>query len=100
MISQLGLLVIGNKSDIPKNERQVDEEHKKSLENEHNLKILEVSAKENNNINESMVVLVDKMLELGLGRKKNEEDDDDNKLNTKKVKKKDCCGSDKSKKNK
>ena len=94
-LSQLGLLVIGNKCDIPEKERQVDEEHKKTLEDEHNLKVMEVSAKENTNINESMVILIDKMLELGLGRKKNEEDDDDNKLNNKKTKKKDCCGGDK-----
>ena len=41
------------------------------------MKIIETSAKDNINVSESFINLIDKMLELGLGRKKGNEDDND-----------------------
>ena len=38
---------------------------------------METSAKDNINVSESFINLIDKMLELGLGRKKGNEDDND-----------------------
>ena len=91
-LDKLALLIIGNKSDLEEN-REVNEENKNDIINEHKLKIIETSAKENKNINESMIELIDKMIELGVGKTKNDEDDEDGQKlgrnNTKK--KKDCC---------
>ena len=91
-LDKLALLIIGNKSDLEEN-REVNEENKNDIINEHKLKIMETSAKENKNINESMIELIDKMIELGVGKIKNDEDDEDGQKlgrnNTKK--KKDCC---------
>ena len=75
-LDKLALLIIGNKSDLEEN-RQVDEENKNDLINEHKIKIIETSAKENKNINESMIELIDKMIELGVGKIKNDGDDED-----------------------
>ena len=91
-LDKLALLIIGNKSDLEEN-REVNEENKNDIINEHKLKIIETSAKENKNINESMIELIDKMIELGVGKIKNDEDDEDGQKlgrnNTQK--KKDCC---------
>ena len=91
-LDKLALLIIGNKSDLEEN-RQVNEENKNDLIKEHKIKIIETSAKENKNINESMIELIDKMIELGVGKFKNEGDDKKRKKlernNTQK--KKDCC---------
>ena len=91
-LDKLALLIIGNKSDLEEN-RQVNEENKNDLIKEHKIKIIETSAKENKNINESMIELIDKMIELGVGKFKNEGDDEDGQKlernNTQK--KKDCC---------
>ena len=91
-LDKLALLIIGNKTDL-ENMRQVDEEDKKVLIKDHGLKIIETSAKDNKNINESMVELIDRMIDLGVGKFKKEGDDEDGqKLENKKVeKKKDCC---------
>ena len=70
-LDKLALLIIGNKSDLEEN-RQVNEENKNDLIKEHKIKIIETSAKENKNINESMIELIDKMIELGVGKFKNE----------------------------
>ena len=98
-LDKLALLIIGNKSDLEEN-REVNEENKNDIINEHKLKIIETSAKENKNINESMIELIDKMIELGVGKIKNDEDDEDGQKlgrnNTKK--KKDCCQGDGKKK--
>ena len=98
-MDKLALLIIGNKSDLEEN-REVNEENKNDIINEHKLKIIETSAKENKNINESMIELIDKMIELGVGKIKNDEDDEDGQKlgrnNTKK--KKDCCQGDGKKK--
>ena len=54
---------------------------------------METSAKDNKNINECMIELIDRMIDLGVGRiKKDGDDEDGQKLEVKKTeKKKDCC---------
>ena len=92
---KLALIVIGHKSDLPDEKREVDKNDIQTFENSHGIKIIEASAKIDKNVNESMIALIDKMLELGVGKiKTGEEDEDDNKkLSLKKTKKKkgDCC---------
>ena len=90
-ISKIAIIIVGNKSDLPDSERQVDEESKKIIEINYNIKIYEASAKDNINVNESIYALVDKMIELGLGKKKNfddEEEDNNNELKLKNEEKK------------
>ena len=92
---KLALIVIGHKSDLPEEKRKVDKNDIQTFENSHGIKIIEASAKIDKNVNESMIALIDKMLELGVGKiKTGDEDEDDNKkLSLKKTKKKkgDCC---------
>ena len=92
---KLALIVIGHKSDLPDDKRKVDKNDIQTFENSHGIKIIEASAKIDKNVNESMIALIDKMLELGVGKiKTGDEDEDDNKkLSLKKTKKKkgDCC---------
>ena len=93
-IDKIPLCVLGNKIDQPKEMKQVTEEDKQKFKDESNLDIMEVSAKSNININESIIELVDKMIELGVGIKKTDDDEEDGqklqKIKTKK--KKECCG--------
>ena len=93
-IDKIALCVLGNKIDQPKEMKQVTEEDKQKFKDESNLDIMEVSAKSNININESIIELVDKMIELGVGIKKTDDDEEDGqklqKIKTKK--KKECCG--------
>ena len=92
---KLALIVIGHKSDLPDEKRKVDKNDIQTFENSHGIKIIEASAKIDKNVNESMIALIDKMLELGVGKiKTGDEDEDDNKkISLKKTKKKkgDCC---------
>ena len=84
-----------DKSDLPPEKKKVDKKDIEEFENTQKLKIIEASAKEDINVNESMIALIDKMLELGVGKVKKEDDDeeDNRKLSIKKkTKKKDCCG--------
>ena len=93
-IDKIALCVLGNKIDQPEEMKQVTEEDKQKFKDESNLDIMEVSAKSNININESIIELVDKMIELGVGIKKTDDDEEDGqklqKIKTKK--KKECCG--------
>ena len=109
-IDKVALLVVGNKCDLPDEEKNVDQESRKNFENTNNMKIIEASAKDNINVNESFISLIDKMLQLGLGKKKGSDDDNDNdevnnsqqlkRSTTNERKKKDnCCGGGKKKKN-
>ena len=96
-MDKIALIVIGNKSDLPQSEKEVDKNDVQEFENSMKFKIIEASAKENKNVNESMIALVDRMIELGLGKIKKEDDDEENnrKLSVKQTgKKKDnnCCG--------
>jgi len=92
---KLALIVIGHKSDLPDDKRKVDKNDIQTFENSHGIKIIEASAKIDKNVNESMIALIDKMLELGVGKiKTGDEDEDDNKklsLTKTKKKKGDCC---------
>ena len=94
-MDQIALYVLGNKCDLPEEDKKVDNEDKVKLKEEFGLEIMEVSAKIDKNVNESMIALVDKMLVLGLGIKKGEEDEEEGqKLKANKTNKmKDCCGS-------
>ena len=92
-MDKIAIIVIGNKSDLP--EKEVDKKDVEEFENNMKLKIIEASAKENKNVNESMIALVDRMIELGLGKVKKEDDEEENnrKLSLKKTgKKNNCCG--------
>ena len=107
-IDKIALIVVGNKCDLPDSEKNVDQDSKQNFENTSKMKIIEASAKDNINVNESFISLIDKMLELGLGKKKGSDDDNDNdevnnaqqlkrnKTNDKK-KKDNCCGGGKKK---
>ena len=77
---KLGLLIIGNKCDLPEEEREVDDDMVKALQDKEKVEIIEASGKDNINVNESFLKLIDKMIELELGRQKtiNDEYDDEN----------------------
>ena len=97
-INKVGILIVGNKIDLPLEEREVDEEMVKNLKENENIEIIEGSAKNNINVNECFVKLIEKMLELGLGQKKESlEEEDENAHNVtlnesiNKKKKSKCC---------
>ena len=101
-IDKIALLVVGNKCDMPKTDDTVDQQSKQNYENTSKMKIIEASAKDNINVNESFISLIDKMLELGLGKKKGNDDDDEinnaqqlKKSNNGKKRKDNCCGGNK-----
>ena len=102
-IEKIALIIIGNKSDLPDDEKKVDQNDVENLEKTTGFKIIEASAKNDYNVNESMIALVDKMLELGLGKIKKEDEEEDEgtkKLSLKNTKKKNnCCGGRGKKKN-
>ena len=97
-ITKIALIIVGNKCDLPKESIAVDPESKAKFEENQKLKIIEASAKDNVNVNDSFIVLIDKMLELGLGKKKSNDigDEDGNngqKLNNNAGKREGgCCG--------
>ena len=76
-MSKIGIIIVGNKCDLS-TERVVDEETKIIFEKRENIKIIEASSKDNINVNESFLLLVDKMLELGKGKYIYENFDDEN----------------------
>ena len=87
---KLALIIIGNKSDLPEEKKQVDNKDREDFENKYKYKIIEASAKTDKNVNESIMALIDKMLDLGLGKikKDNDDEEDAQKLTPKKKKKK------------
>ena len=85
-ISKIAIIIVGNKCDLPNSERQVDEKSKKIIETKYNIKIYEASAKENINVNECFYALIDRIIELGLGKKKNYNDEEDDNVNERKLK--------------
>ena len=94
-IEKIALIIVGNKSDLPDNLKKVDSDDVENFEKTSGFKIIEVSAKIDHNINESIIALVDKMMELGVGKVKKEDDDEEEgnrKLSLKKNKKSNCCG--------
>ena len=62
-LSEIGFVVIANKTDIPEDERQVSDLMKEDLEKSLNIKIIETSAKENKNVEECFKMLVEKIYE-------------------------------------
>ena len=88
---KLALIIVGNKSDLPEDQKKIDNKDREDFENKYKYKIIETSAKTDKNINESIIALIDKMLDLGLGKIKNndnDDEDDNQKLSNKKKKKK------------
>ena len=97
-ISKIALIVVGNKCDLSDDEKKVDEDLKKNFEENNKMKIIEASAKNNINVNESFIVLIEKMIELGRGKKKSNENDENDPQKLKKTNKEKkgngsgCCG--------
>ena len=63
-LEEIGLIVVGNKCDVPEDKKQVNNLMKEELEKEIKCKILEASAKDNINVNESFEMLLDKIYEV------------------------------------
>ena len=95
-ISKIALIIVRNKYDLTTQEINENEKKKKNFEETRKLKIIEASAKKNINVNDSFIVLIDKMLALGLGKKKTNgiDDDGNQKLqnNNNDKKRSNCCG--------
>ena len=75
-ITKVGIVIVGNKCDLPEDEIKVDKEIKDDFEKEHNMKIIEASAKNSINVNDTFLVLIKKMIELDLGKKKSDDDEE------------------------
>ena len=95
---KLALIVIGNKCDLPKEEKKVDKEDIEEFKKTNNgIQVIEASAKLDINVNESIIALIDKMMELGVGKyTKNDVEERARTFSVENVennkKKKDCCG--------
>ena len=57
-ITKVGIVIVGNKCDLPEDEIKVDKEIKDDFEKEHNMKIIEASAKNSINVNDTFLVLI------------------------------------------
>ena len=104
-IDKIGLIVTGNKCDVPESEVQVDKEMAKDLEEKEKVSVMEVSAKNDINVNEAFIKLIEQMIKLGIGKKRkrmggidDEEDSNDKGKNItigdnkgKKVNMNNCC---------
>ena len=92
---KLGLLIIGNKCDLPEEEREVDNDMVKALQDKEKVEIIEASGKDNINVNESFLKLIDKMIELDNDYKqqlkKRKTIVNKNTFDNKKKNKKKCC---------
>ena len=106
-IEKIGIIIVGNKIDL-KEKIKINNQLKTNFENKYSIKIYEASAKDNINVNETFIYLVDKMQQLGIGQIEKsslEEEDEINnkkkniKLNNidsnKKSNKKGCCNKNK-----
>ena len=80
-IDKIGLIVTGNKCDVPESEVQVDKEMAKDLEEKEKVSVMEVSAKKDINVNEAFIKLIEQMIKLGIGKKRKKmggiDDDED-----------------------
>ena len=82
-INKTGLIVIGNKIDLPPEQRIIDKDMVESLKEKENVEVIEASAKNNINVNEAFISLIDKMVGLGIGTVKTavgDDDEDDKKI--------------------
>jgi small GTP-binding protein len=75
-LADIGFIIVGNKSDLPEEERQVTDFMKEDLEKSLNVKILETSTKDNKNIEECFMMLVDKIYEIRYRVKLNGNEDE------------------------
>ena len=95
---KLALIVIGNKCDLPNEAKKVDKEDIEEFKKTNNgIQVIEASAKLDINVNESIIALIDKMMELGVGKyTKNDVEERARTFSVENVennkKKKDCCG--------
>ncbi len=102
-IKKIGIIMVGNKIDL-KEKIKINNQLKTNFENKYSIKIYEASAKNNINVNETFIYLVDKIQQLGLGEIENSslEEEEDNEINNKNIKpknidsnknnnKKSCC---------
>ena len=80
-IDKIGLVIVGNKIDLEE-KRKVDEKMRKSLEEKQQIKIIETSAKNNINVNEAFIEIIDKLEKLGLGVKRETGYGDDEDINS------------------
>lgn len=71
-LSDIGLIIVGNKCDLPEEEKVVNNLMVKDLEKNLNVKIIETSAKSNINVTESFMLIVDKILDLKFSGKNGE----------------------------
>ena len=91
-INKIGFVLVGNKSDCEDKDRQVSFEEGEILAKEKGFPFFETSVKENINVNQVFVAIIDKMLDLGIkiikekngGNQKLKKDD-------KKIDKVKCC---------
>ena len=74
-LSEIGLIIVGNKCDMPEEEKVVNNLMIKDLEKSLNVKVIEASAKSNINVTESFMLIVDKILELKFSGKNGERPD-------------------------
>jgi len=63
-LSEIGLIIVGNKCELPEEEKVINNLMVKDLEKNLNVKIIEASAKSNINVTDSFMLIVDKILEL------------------------------------
>ena len=75
-LSEIGIVIIGNKCELPDDEKVISNLMREDLEKNLNIKIVEASAKSNKNVQESFMMIIDKILEIKLGIQsdKNHED--------------------------
>jgi len=87
---KVGFLLVGNKSDMP---RQVNEKQAQEFCHNHNITFLETSAKTNHNVNEIFVQLIDIMVKINPKKPKSKMGNLNisNDESVKEIKKKKCC---------
>ena len=64
-LNKIGIIIVGNKIDLEE-ERVVDQEMRENLEEKEKIKVLEISAKRNINVNDVFIELIDRMEKLNL----------------------------------
>ena len=80
-MDKIGLIIVGNKIDLEE-KREVTEEMRINFEEKQQIKIIETSAKNNININEAFIEIIDKLDKKGLGIKHETAIGDDKKHNS------------------
>ena len=92
-IDKIALIIVGNKSDLP--DIQVSKEISENFSEQYGIKLIEISCKENININEIFIFLIEKMMQLDSdykqARKRGSTKLEENTFNLKRKSKKKCC---------